>query len=113
MCMLSSNKIGQYVMNKYSEIAERRLQEKRKSDPKAELTHEDQEALNTKLETSLRAEMMWDTPTVDPAIIAKVYQRAIPNIILVPEAERQAREDKRIRAAKSYAACRKAQGTGT
>lgn len=103
MCMFNSNKIGIYVMNKYSKMAARRLQEKRKTNPKAELTHEDQEALNAELETSLRAELLWDTPTVDPAIIAKVYKRAIPDIKLVPAAERQAREDKRIRAARSYA----------
>lgn len=102
--MFNSNKIGIYVMNKYSKMAARRLQEKRKTNPKAELTHEDQEALNAELETSLRAELLWDTPAVDPAIIAKVYKRAIPDIKLVPEAERQAREDKRIRAARSYAA---------
>ncbi len=102
--MLNSNNIGQYAIKKYSELAERRLQELRRNNQNAVLSHEDREALNAELETSLRAELLWDTPTIDPAIITKVYKRMIPTIKLVPEAERQARADKRIRAARSYAA---------
>ncbi|MCQ2561337.1 MAG: hypothetical protein MJ186_04740, partial [Clostridia bacterium] len=101
--MLNTNQFPETIQSMREKFAAQKLEEKRKTNPQAQLSDAEYAEIENILLATVMEMIHNDEPAAAPEKIVKVYKTAVPDIELVPEAERTARREKQIKAASSYA----------